>query len=449
MVDLVVTNARLVAGGPLVDIAVEGNHIAAVTPAPAAAPGTRAPGSSAPGSRAPGTSGRRTFDPGAHRVDAAGRLVIPGLIDPHIHLDVALSGNVDRPGRPEPFTDVRTLNAAVEERRRSFDHEDIVTRVMTTARMALAHGTTVLRTQCHLDTQVGTRHLAAILDARERLGDLVTIQVVAFPQQGYHRNDGTIELFRQALAQHPDLIVGGAPNFDPHVPPARHIDVAFALAEEFDRELDFHADMALTATPGAPGPGLDDLETVQIARRALDHGRLGRVAVGHVATLGCAEPEVADRAAALIAEAGVAIICQPDLYRLGRTDARDVRRGLPPVKRLLAAGATVAFSSNNVRDAFRPVGSCDLLQEALILSYGAHLDAVAELDTLLAMATAHAARAVGLPDHAIRPGGRAELVVLDATSPSAALVDQADRLAVISAGRLRVTSSRSTDWIPT
>lgn len=432
MPDLVVTNALLHAAADPVDIAVDSDRITALSPA-------------AGGTHGPGRTGSA-----ATVVDAAGRLVVPGLIDPHIHLDVALSGNVARPGRPESFTDVRTLNATVEDRRRGFDHEDIVARVMASARMALEHGTTALRTQCHLDTQVGTCHLAAVLDARDRLGDLVTIQVVAFPQQGFHRNEGTIELFRASLAEHPDLIVGGAPPFDHRVSPREHIDTAFALAEEFDRALDFHADMALTPQPGAPGPGLDDLEIVHIARRALEQGRGGRVAVGHVAMLGCADPDVVASAIALIAEAGVAVICQPDLFRLGRADARDVRRGLPPVKRLLAGGVTVAFSSNNVRDAFRPIGTCDLIQEALVLSYGAHLDSVAELDELLAMCTGHAARAVGLdgPDGmGIRPGGRADLVVLDASSPSAAIVDQAVRAAVISAGRLRVTTSCRTDWI--
>lgn len=374
MTDLLVTNALLHADGAPVDIAVTGDRITAVTPAAQEPTASAAPS-------------------GVRVVPAAGHLVVPGFVDPHIHLDVALSGNVERPGRPASFTDVRTLNAAVEERRRGFDHEDIVARVIATARMAVEHGTTVLRTQCHLDTEVGTRHLDAVLDARERLGDLVTMQVVAFPQQGFHRNPGTVELFRAALAAHEDLIVGGAPNFDPGVAPRTHIDTAFELAAEFDRDLDFHADMALTPAPGDPAPGLDDLETVYIARRALEDGRQGRVAVGHAATLSCAEPGVAVEAISLVVEAGVSIISQPDLFRLGRGDARDARRGLTRVKELLAGGATVAFSSNNIRDAFRPVGSCDMLQEALILSYGAHLDSVAELDELLQMCTAHAARA--------------------------------------------------------
>ncbi|MBW3086748.1 N-isopropylammelide isopropyl amidohydrolase [Austwickia sp. TVS 96-490-7B] len=424
MTDLMITDALLTADGPLHDILIDSDRITAVLPA------------------------GMTRQDGFHQVIAAqGRLVVPGFVDPHIHLDVALSGNVARPGRPQPFTDVRTLNAAVEERRTSFDHDDIVRRVMATVRMAVQHGTTVLRTQCHLDTVVGTRHLDAVLDARDRLGDLATVQVVAFPQQGFHRHAGTIELFREVLADHPDLVVGGAPVFDPGVDAREHIDTAYALATECDRDLDFHADMGLTPAPGSPGPELDSLEITHIARRAVQHGWQGRVAVGHAAMLGCATPEVAAQAIDEIVAADLAVIAQPDLFRLGRTDVRDVRRGLTRVKELWAAGARVTFASNNVQDAFRPVGSCDMLQEALVLSYGAHMDAVAELDALLTMCTTMAARVVGLRGHEVAAGGRADLVVLDATNPSAAVVGQVDRVAVISAGRLRVQTRRDVLWV--
>ena len=82
---------------------------------------------------------------------------------------------------------------------------------------------------------------------------------------------------------------------------------------------------------------------------------------------------------------------RPDLYRLARTDTRGVRHGLTRVKQLLAAGANVAFASNNVRDVFQPLGYFDLLEESLVLSYGAHMDTIDELETLVRMCTENAA----------------------------------------------------------
>ena len=113
-----------------------------------------------------------------------------------------------------------------------------------------------------------------------------------------------------------------------------------------------------------------------------------------------------------------------------------MRRGLTRVKQLLAAGVNVTYASNNVRDAFRPLGNFDLLEEALILAYGAHLDTVDELDTLMQMSTTHAARALRLNNYGLEVGCAADFVVLDAPSPSAAIVNQAEKNYVFKAGRL-------------
>ena len=144
----------------------------------------------------------------------------------------------------------------------------------------------------------------------------------------------------------------------------------------------------------------------------------------------------AAQAIELIAAAGISVISQPDMYRLGRDDKIHVRRGLTRVKELLAAGVNVTFASNNVRDALRPLGNFNLLEEALVLAYGAHMDSVDELDTLLKMCTTHAARTLRLETYGLGVGCKADLVVLDAPSASAAIVNQAEKLFVFKAGRL-------------
>src|SRR3989304_1005259 len=59
------------------------------------------------------------------KIDLQGRLLIPGFVESHVHLDIALMNSWDRPGRPEPFTSVADLNEAMERRRRAFTSEDI------------------------------------------------------------------------------------------------------------------------------------------------------------------------------------------------------------------------------------------------------------------------------------------------------------------------------------
>jgi len=113
---------------------------------------------------------------------------------------------------------------------------------------------------------------------------------------------------------------------------------------------------------------------------------------------------------------------------------------LTRVKELLSAGVNVTYASNNVRDALRPVGNLNPLEEALILSYGAHLDTIEEFTTLLRMSTYNAAKALRLGNYGLEPGCSADFVVLDALNPSAAIVGLVEKNYVFKAGRLMASS---------
>jgi cytosine/creatinine deaminase len=370
-----------------------------------------------------------------------GRYLSPGLVESHVHLDIALSNDRHKPGRPEPFVSMPGLNATIERRRRSFTHEEIVERATAALRLALRHGTTAVRAQCHLDTEIGLKHIEALQAVKEAVSDWMTLQIVAFPQQGLLRDARTLDLFRAAFHSGAD-VMGGAANIETDFTLQEHINAAFALALELDRDLDIHADLGLK-----PDAELDELEIVYIARRTIESGYQGRVTVGHACTLDSARPEVAAEAVALLAEANITVTSQPDLYRLGREDRQHVRRGLTRVKQLLAAGVNVTYASNNVQDALRPLGNMNLLEEALILAYGAHMDTVVELEMLLRMSTYNAARALRLPAYGLAPGCAADMVLFEAPSASAAIVRQAEKRCVFKAGRLRVVNEQRSDII--
>lgn len=367
-------------------------------------------------------------------VDLQGRLLIPGFVESHVHLDIALMNSWQTPGRSKPFRSPRELNAAVEQRRRAFTRQDIEQRAGQALELASRHGVTALRAQCHVDPEIGLKHLEALQAVKERYADRVALQIVAFPQQGLLHDPKTLDLFREALRCGAD-VMGAAGNLGQDIDFKQHLDAAFRLALEMDVDLDVHADLSIPDRVE-----LDDLEVVHLARRTIEYGYQGRVMAGHVCALDSALPEVAHQAIELIKEAQLNVVSQPDLYRLGREDDHHVRRGLTRVKQLLAAGVNVTYASNNVRDAFRPLGNFDLLEEALILAYGAHLDTVDELDTLMQMSTTHAAKALRLNNYGLEVGCTADFVVLDAPSPSAAIVNQAEKNYVFKAGRLMAAS---------
>jgi len=404
MVDLVLRNATLLDGSSGVDIAVDQKRIV---------------------DRGPNLE----YLPG-QEIDLERRLVIPGFVESHIHLDIALMNSSERPGRQEPFRVMSDLNASLEKRRIAFTQEDIEQRAATALKMASRHGVTAMRAQCHVDPVVGLRHINALQNVKEEYQDLITLQIVAFPQQGLLQHPGTLDLFRGAFESGAD-IMGCASNLDPDCSFQEHIDAAFGLATELDVDLDIHADLSIPEQVG-----FDDLEVVFTARRALEENYQGRVTAGHVCALDSALSEVAARVIDLMVEAQINVVSQPDLYRLGRQDTHHVRRGLTRVKELLAAGANVTYASNNVRDALRPMGNFDLLEEGLILVYGAHMDTEEQLNTVLHMGTYNAAKALALQDYGLDQGCTADIVVLDAPSPSAAIISQAEKMYVFKSGKL-------------
>ena len=383
--------------------------------------------------------GPRLEYPARLEIDAGGRLLIPGFVESHLHLDIALMNDAQRPGRPQPFRSPVELNQIVEQRRKAFTRQEIEDRAGRALELASRHGVTALRAQCHVDPEIGLRHLEALVAVRERYRQRVALQIVAFPQQGFFGAPDGLDLFRQAFRHGAD-VMGCASNLErgQGIDFRQHIDAALDLAMQLDVDLDLHADLGIP-----PSIGLEDLEVVHLARRVMERGYQGRVTAGHVCALDSASPEVAEQAIELIHAAQISVISQPDMYRLGREDLSHVRRGLTRVRQLLAAGVNVAYASNNVRDGYRPLGNFDLLEEGLVLAYGAHMDSVAQLETLLQMATWNPARLMRLPGYGLEPGCQADLVLLDAPSPSAAIASQAEKLYVFKAGQLVAQNQRS------
>jgi len=365
-------------------------------------------------------------------IEGDGRLVYPAFVESHVHLDIAMMNDPLISGRSEPYLSHYGLNDSLERRRRAFSQEEIISRSISALKLASCHGVTAVRAQCHVDREVGFKHLDALLRARETCSSFIALQIVAFPQQGLTNHPDNVPLFRKALKHGVD-VMGAAPNLDRNSKGETdfkaHIDLALDLAMEGDIDLDVHADLGL-----ASSVELDELEVVYLAEKTIERGYQGRVTAGHLSTLGSAEPDVAEEAIGIILESGINVVSQPDLFRLGRDDTKNVRRGLTRVKELLAKGVNVTFASNNVRDVLRPMGNFNLLEEGLILACGAHMDTIEELETIMKMSTYNSARILGLKQYGLETGCNADFNIFDCRSPSEAIVGQAEKLFVIRRG---------------
>src|SRR5438477_3204838 len=396
-VDLLLRGARLPDRDDLVDIAIAGERIVGVDPVARPA--------------------RETIELGA-------RLVTPGLVESHIHLDkVLLTDRVT--------ATAGTLEEAIRvtgQAKRTFTVEDITSRARRVLDLAVRAGTTAMRSHVEVDPLVGLTGIEAMLALRAEYAPALDLQLCAFAQEGIVKAPGTEGLLRRALSMGADL-VGGCPYNDSDG--VEHVRIVFGLATAFGVDADFHVDFS-----DEP----EHLHVREIAAQTVRAGWQGRGAVGHLTELAAVPIFRQDEIIAEVVEAGLGVVCLPatDLYLMGRRDQFNVRRGLTPVRRLLDAGVPVALASNNVRNPFTPVGTADLAHMAFLASVAAHMGTPQDLRTLVDCLTIYPARILRLPDYGIVQGCRADLVVWDCERVEDIVAAQPFRPWVIKNGRVTV-----------
>ena len=346
-------------------------------------------------------------------LDLAGALVLPPLIDGHIHLDKTLLG---LPWVPNQAAGNRVADRIEAERKvraaRTVPEAETGANLV---RQVVASGTLHMRSHVDIDNQLGLRNLHEILKVRERFRDLVTIQIVAFPQSGILRSPGTAELLDAAIAEGADLVGGLDPvGIDGDLD--GHLDAIFAIAERRGVGVDIHLHDS-----GESGIA----QLTAIAHRTEAAGLNGRVAVSHAFALGSVPTDLAERTADLLAEAGVAIMSH------GPGGAT-----MPPLKLLHDHGVEVFGGSDNIRDAWSPFGNGDMLERAMMIGYRANFRHDEELALAFDMVTAAAARVLGIMPYGIAVGGPADFVVVEAGSLAEAVAARPRRKLVIKAGRI-------------
>ncbi|MBM3647850.1 MAG: amidohydrolase family protein [Alphaproteobacteria bacterium] len=346
-------------------------------------------------------------------LDLDGALVLPPLVDGHIHLDKTLLG---LPWLPNQATGGRVADRIEAERRvraaRTVPESETGANLV---RQVMASGTLHMRSHVDIDDQLGLRNLHEILKVRQLFQDLVTIQIVAFPQSGVLRSPGTAALLDAAIAEGADLLGGLDPiGIDGDLD--GHLDAIFAIAERRGVGVDIHLHDLGEA-------GIAQINA--IAGRTEAAGLQDKVAISHAFALGSVPTGVAARTADRLAEAGVAIMSH------GPGGAP-----LPPLKLLREHGVRLFGGSDNVRDAWSPFGNGDMLERAMTIAYRANFRHDQELAFTFDMATRAAADVLGITDYGIAVGGPADFVVVEAETLAEAVAARPRRKLVVKAGRL-------------
>lgn len=402
--DLILQNARAYGlGDSLVDIGIGSGRIVQIAPA---------------------------LNADAPAIDLAGRLVAPKLVETHIHLDKTCI--MDR-----CIAEQGTVAEAVAQTaaaKRAFTEEDIYARATRTLEKCLTHGTMLMRTHVEIDPGIGLKGFHAIRQLARDYAWAIDIEICAFPQEGLLNNPGTDVLLAECL-KNGARAIGAVPYTDSD--PRGQIDRIFALAREFDVDIDMHLDLGDT-------PDGMQIEYVCDCTERFRYG--GRVAVGHVTQLSTAPRQQFEAIARRLADVGVAVTVLPstDLYLTGRGADHSVLRGVAPAHQLLGHGVNCSLSTNNVLNPFTPYGDASLIRMANLYANVCHVSRPAELAECFAMLTTRSARLMRRADYGIVPENAADLVVFDCADARSAVAELVAPLFGLKDGRLTFTRPRPT-----
>ncbi len=345
-------------------------------------------------------------------IDIDGRLVLPGLVDAHCHLDKTLYGG---PWVPHSAGDALADRIANDHTRRAELGLPNVEHVAALLERMVVSGTSYVRTHTDVDPDVGLRGIETVRAAADRLSGRVTLGQVAFPQHGLLTNPGTAELLEEALKSGVRTI-GGLDPATVDGDPVRTLDTTFALAERYGAGIDIHLH---------DGGTLGAWEIDLIADRTLATGLQGRVAISHAYALAQVDETQQSRLLSKLAEAGVTLVT-----------AAAYSFPVPPIKKARAAGVNVACGHDGIRDLWGPYGSGDMLERTMFVAYRSTFRRDDDIEIALDAATSGGARALGLGSYGLTIGAPADLVVLTARTPAEAVVTRPVRELVLQGGRI-------------
>lgn len=363
---------------------------------------------------------------GQLELDIQGQLVSPPFVESHIHLDSALTA-----GEPR-WNQSGTLFEGIElwrERKQNLTLEDVKNRAKETLKLQASQGVLFVRT--HADVSESTlTALQGLLEVREEVKDWITLQVVAFPQDGIYGHPKNEELLKESLKLGAD-VVGGIPHYEmTREDGVRSVHRIFELAQQYNRLIDIHCDE------------IDDEQSrfLEVVAACAIRTELGsRVTASHTTAFGSYNNAYANKLMGFLQRSQINFIANPliNITLQGRTDTYPKRRGVTRVKELWKAGLNVSLGHDCIQDPWYSLGTGNMLDVAHMAVHVCQMTGMSEIDTCFDMVTVHGAKTLNLADsYGIEVGKPANLIVLDADSRYEAMRRRATVRYVISQGKL-------------
>lgn len=359
-------------------------------------------------------------------IDAKGGIVLPPFVEPHIHLDTTQTA-----GEPR-WNESGTLFEGIEcwsERKSLLTKEDVKERAKKTLQWQIANGIQFVRT--HVDvTDPELTALKAMIEVREEMKDYVTIQIVAFPQEGILSYPNGLELLEEALKLGADVI-GAIPHFEfTREYGVESINIIFELAKKYNCLIDVHCDE------------IDDEQSRFIevlAARAYENNMGGKTTASHTTAMHSYNNAYAYKLFRLLKMSGISFVANPlvNIHLQGRFDSYPKRRGVTRVKELKAAGINVCFGHDDIFDPWYPLGTGNMLQVLHMGLHACQMMGYSEINESIDLITKNSARALNILDqYGIEEGKPGNLIILPAENGYDAIRRQVPVLYSIRKGRV-------------
>jgi cytosine/creatinine deaminase len=400
--DLLVRNVVTPVHGTPVDLGVRDGKIATITPT-STGPGTPAP---------------------AEVIEGGGRIVTPPFVDAHFHLDSVWTRIPNQSG---------TLREGIDNwgryKAQTLSVDDIVERAGAYCRHAFSQGIQAIRS--HVDvSDPQLRTVEGLVEVRRQMKDLLDIQLVAFPQDGFYGDPETRKRLLQALDMGVD-VVGGIPHNEPRYDlGTQSLTELLEIAGDRGLRVDVHCDES-------DDPHSRHVET--LAAETIRLGLQGRVTASHITASATYDSYYLHRRLLpLLHRAELSVVVNPLInVHLGGHYSHPAHRAMAPIKELIAAGLRVAAAQDCNEDPWYPLGNADMFEVAKMAGHVAHLMGEGDFPRLFSMVTEEPAAIMGLKDYGISEGAPANLVLFEATGIKEALRTSSRRVAVIRRGVVR------------
>jgi cytosine/creatinine deaminase len=260
------------------------------------------------------------------------------------------------------------------------------------------------------------------------LKNIVTLQLVAFPQEGFFRYKGAEALMEEALKMGAD-VAGGIPHFEiSYEHGVESLKRIVNMAIKYNVMIDIHCDEN-------DDPNSRFLEVLNALVMEENYGPY--TTASHTTSFGSVENSYANKMLGLFKDSQINFISCPteNAHLQGRGDSYPKRRGLTRVKELLENGNTVAFAQDSIADYWYPLGNgnmMNILDNGIHLAHYTHID---EINKALDLITYHGANLMRVNDeYGIEAGKPANFIVLDAQDSYEAIRERAEVLMSIRNG---------------